>query len=65
MNSFKFYITFSLGKNFYLFESVYRENSVGPSVYTEYVDEVKRPLVKSGPLPDSELDPLSNKNNHL
>jgi hypothetical protein len=42
-----------------------RENFFGPSVYTQYVEETKAPLIKSGPLPDNPLDPLSNKNEEL
>jgi hypothetical protein len=42
-----------------------RENVVGPSVYTEYVEETKAPLIKGGPLPDLEIDPISNKNQEL
>ena len=33
----------------------------GPSVYTRYVEEEKRPLQKDEPLPDKETDPISNK----
>jgi hypothetical protein len=34
----------------------------GPSVYTLYVEETKAPIIKGGPLPDTPLDPMSNKN---
>ena len=39
-----------------------RENCVGPSVYTEYVEDTRAPLIKGGPLPLNGLDMLSNKN---
>ncbi len=39
-----------------------RENVTGPSIYTLYVEEEKRPLVKGEPLPEKETDPISNKN---
>ena len=39
-----------------------RENCVGPSVYTQYVEETRAPLVKGGPLPQNDLDSMSNKN---
>ena len=42
-----------------------RENCVGPSVYTQYVEETRAPLIKGGPLPENELDSLSNKNLQL
>jgi len=42
-----------------------RENSIGPSVYTEYVEETRAPLVKGGPLPETPFDPISNKNEQL
>ena len=43
--------------------SVYqRENCIGPSVYTEYVEDTRAPLIKSGPLPETPFDPISNKN---
>ena len=43
--------------------SVYlRENSLGPSVYSEYVEETRAPLVRSGKLPENELDSISYKN---
>lgn len=52
-----------------LIEIVYgvfvREAVTGPSVYTQYVSETKAPIVKGGPLPPSDMDPLSNKNQHL
>ena len=48
-----------------MFFSFYiRENHVGPSVYTEYVEETLEPLVK-GHLPAFTLDPISHKNKHL
>jgi len=34
----------------------------GPSLYTQYVEETKAPLIKGGPLHDIPLDPMSNKN---
>ena len=48
----------------FLFDFYLRENSLGPSVYTEYVEDTRAPLVK-GELPKNELDPLSNKNKLL
>jgi hypothetical protein len=42
-----------------------RENCTGPSVYTEYVEETKKWVVKGGPLPQNILDPISNKNESL
>ena len=54
----KSYVTLSLFLiNFYM-----RENCVGPSVYTLYVEETLAPLIKGGPLPENDLDSLSNKN---
>ncbi|CDW87054.1 tetratricopeptide repeat protein 27 [Stylonychia lemnae] len=48
-----------------LFSIFLRDNMSGPSVYTLYVEETKAPLIKGGPLPDTLLDPLSNKNQAL
>lgn len=46
--------------------SIYqRENCIGPSVYTEYVEETRAPLIKGGSLPDTPFDLLSNKNENL
>jgi hypothetical protein len=49
-----------------LIEALYviyvRENVTGPSVYTRYVEEEKRPLQKDEPLPEKDTDPISNKN---
>jgi hypothetical protein len=42
-----------------------RENMVGPSVYTEYVEETLAPIVRTGALPKNDLDMLSNKNEKL
>ena len=42
-----------------------RENCTGPSVYTQYVEETRAPLVKGGPLPSNDLDCMSNKNLQL
>ena len=42
-----------------------RENVTGPSIYTEYVEETKAPLVKGGPLPERPVDAMSNKNQEL
>ena len=39
-----------------------RENCTGPSVYTQYVEDTRMPLIKTGPLPLNELDCMSNKN---
>jgi len=47
-----------------LFSFYIRENHVGPSVYTEYIEETLEPRVK-GFLPAFTLDPISNKNKHL
>lgn len=41
-----------------------RENVVGPSVYTEYVEETRAPLEK-GFLPETPFDPISTKNEAL
>ena len=49
----------------FLFSTYLRENSLGPSVYTEYVQDTLAPLVKGGPLPLNTLDPISHKNKHL
>lgn len=38
---------------------------VGPSVYTLYVEEELRPLIKGEPLRNREIDPLSTKNVQL
>ena len=42
-----------------------RENLLGPSVYTEYVEETLAPLNKGGPLPENDLDVISFKNEQL
>ena len=48
---------------YYLF---IRENVTGPSVYTLYVEEEKRPLSKEEPLKEYPvMDPLSTKNTSL
>ena len=54
----KSYVTLSL----FLLNLYMRENCVGPSLYTEYVEETLAPLIKGGPLPENELDCISNKN---
>lgn len=41
-----------------------RENCVGPSIYTEYVEDTLAPLVK-GYLPKTDFDALSTKNKTL
>ena len=41
-----------------------RENAVGPSIFTEYVEDTRQPLVK-GHLPETSLDSLSSKNEYL
>ena len=41
-----------------------RENSLGPSVYTQYVEDTRAPLV-SKELPPYDLDHLSTKNRSL
>ena len=48
----------------FIFGFYLRENSLGPSVYTEYVEETRAPLVK-GELPITEFDPISFKNKLL
>ena len=53
----KSYVTMAL----FLLTFYMRENCVGPSVYTEYVEETRAPLIKSGPLPPNDLDCISNK----
>jgi hypothetical protein len=55
------FVTFCL----FLWVLYQRENSIGPSVYTEYVEETRAPLVKGGPLPETPFDPISNKNEQL
>lgn len=52
------FVTYSL----FLWSFYQRENCVGPSVYTEYVEETRAPLIKGGPLPVTPFDPISNKN---
>ena len=42
-----------------------KENQLGQSVYTEYVQETKCPIDKSGPLIKTDFDPISNKNEQL
>ena len=57
----KSYVTLSLFLiNFYM-----RENCIGPSVYTEYVEDTLAPLVKGGSLPQNDLDCFSTKNLRL
>ena len=57
----KSYVTMVL----FLFSLYIRENSLGPSVYTQYVQETLAPLDTSGPLPENVLDPISFKNKTL
>ena len=57
----KSYITTVL----FLFSTYIRENSLGPSVYTQYVQETLAPLDTSGALPENPLDPISFKNKAL
>jgi len=46
--------------------SIYiRENCIGPSIYTEYVEDTRAPLIKGGPLPVTPFDSISNKNEKL
>ena len=52
------YVTLAL----FLLTFYVRENCVGPSVYTQYVEETRMPLIKGGPLAENDLDCLSNKN---
>lgn len=47
-----------------LYTAVYREMAIGPSVYTEYVEDTRAPLVK-GHLPQTEFDCVSTKNEQL
>ena len=54
----KSYVTLSL----FLLTFYMRENCIGPSVYTEYVEETRAPLIKGGSLPINDLDSISNKN---
>ena len=54
----KSYVTLAL----FLLTFYMRENCIGPSVYTQYVEETRAPLIKSGPLPENDLDIMSNKN---
>lgn len=42
-----------------------KENQIGQSVYTQYVEETMCPIDQSGPLPDLEFDPISWKNGKL
>lgn len=48
-----------------LFNLFLRENVTGPSIYSLYVEEEKRPLQKGEPLVERELDPISYKNESL
>jgi hypothetical protein len=48
-----------------LYDIFVRENITGPSVYSLFVDEEKRPLQKGEPLPEKPVDPLSSKNKDL
>lgn len=48
-----------------LFLFFLKENQVGASVYTLYAEEEKRPIDRYGDLPESVLDPISNKNEKL
>lgn len=54
----KSFVTLSL----FLLTFYMRENCTGPSVYTQYVEDTRAPLIKGGPLPENELDCISNKN---
>jgi len=54
----KSFVTISL----FLLTFYMRENCTGPSVYTQYVEDTRAPLIKSGPLPQNDLDCMSNKN---
>lgn len=49
----------------FLYAVCVRENVLGRSIYTQYVEETKAPLIKGGPLPETEADPISNKNQSL
>ena len=57
----KSYVTLTL----FLLTFYMRENCVGPSVYTEYVEDTRTPLIKGGSLPENDLDSISNKNLQL
>lgn len=48
-----------------LFVFFLKENQIGPSVYSLYAEEEKAPVDRYGDLPDSFLDPISNKNDGL
>ena len=48
----------------FFFAFYLRENCLGPSVYTEYVEDTRSPLVRAV-LPKNDLDALSNKNKVL
>jgi hypothetical protein len=58
-----------VGEYIALIETLYtlyiRENVTGPSIYTLYVEEEKRPLIKGEPLPEKDTDAISNKNTAL
>ena len=54
----KSYVTLAL----FLLTFYMRENCIGPSVYTQYVEDTRAPLIRSGPLPANDLDCMSNKN---
>lgn len=42
-----------------------RENITGPSVFSEYVEEVKRPLSSDDPLKETPIDFMALKNEAL
>lgn len=42
-----------------------KENQLGQSVYTQYVEETKCPIDQNGPLPEFEFDLVSTKNERL
>ena len=42
-----------------------KENKLGQSVYTQYVEETRCPIDQTGPLPDFELDGISTQNEKL
>jgi hypothetical protein len=48
----------------FLWSLYQRENTLGPSIFTEYVEDTRKPLVK-GYLPETPFDPLTTKNDVL
>lgn len=48
----------------FLWTAYVRENMLGPSIYTLYVEDTRAPLIATE-LPENILDPISNKNTLL